>query len=105
MNLQILSNTVLEGRDNKTNTFEIKLLQLIDRLNNSAFIEVLEVCYPSTTKNVVKKDCWFILQVFYENFKKKPDSATYDQNQTHFLSEQFAVPEGIYDLKKINKIS
>ena len=81
----------------------MKLMQPIDGLNNSAFVEVLEVCFPSTTKNVGKKDCWFILQVFYENFKKKPDGTTYDENQTHFLSEEFTVPEVIYDLKKLIK--
>ena len=52
MNLQIVSNTILEGRANKTNDFEMKLIQPIDALNNAAFIEVLEICYPSTTTNV-----------------------------------------------------
>ena len=52
MNLQIVSNTILEGRANKTNGFEMKLIQPIDALNNAAFIEVLEICYPSTTTNV-----------------------------------------------------
>ena len=41
------------------------------------------------------QDCWFILQIFYENFKKTTDGVTYDQNQLHFLSEQFNIPEGI----------
>ena len=49
------------------------------------------------------QDCWFILQIFYENFKKTTDGVTYDQNQLHFLSEQFNIPEGIYDLKKLIK--
>ena len=100
MNLQILSNTVLEGRENKTNEFEMKLLHPIDGLNDPAFIEVLEVSYPSTTKNVGEKDCWFSLQIFYENFKKD-DSDVYHQNKLHFLSKDFIVPEGIYDLKKL----
>ena len=71
MNLEILSNTVLEGRENITNDFEMKLLYPINRLNNPAFLEVLEVSYPATTKNVGEEDCWFILQIFYNNFKKK----------------------------------
>ena len=100
MNLQILSNTVLEGRENKTNEFEMKLLHPIDGLNDPAFIEVLEVFYPSTTKNVGQKDCWFSLQIFYENLKKD-DSDVYHQNKLHFLSKDFIVPEGIYDLKKL----
>ena len=83
--------------------FEMKLIQPIDALNNAAFIEVLEICYPSTTTNVGEQDCWFILQIFYENFKETADGVTYDQNQLHFLSEQFNIPEGIYDLKKLIK--
>ena len=68
MNLEILSNTVLEGRENKTNIFEMKLLQPINTLNKPVFLEVLEVSYPATTKNVGKDDCWFVLQIFYDNF-------------------------------------
>ena len=70
MNLEILSNTVLEGRENKTNIFEMKLLQPINALNKPVFLEVLEVSYPATTKNIGKDDCWFVLQIFYDNLKK-----------------------------------
>ena len=70
MNLEILSNTVLEGRENKTNHFEMKLLHPINALNKPVFLEVLEVSYPATTKNIGKSDCWFILQIYYENLKK-----------------------------------
>ena len=100
MNLQILSNTVMEGRTNKTNEFEMKLLHPIDALNNPAFIEVLEVSYPSTTKNVGEKDCWFILQIFYENFKKA-GNGVYETCKLQFLSKDFKIPEGIYDLEKL----
>ena len=82
----------------------MKLIQPIDALNNAAFIEVLEICYPSTTINVGEQDCWFILQIFYKNFKKTADGVTYDKNQLHFLSEQFNIPEGIHDLKKLIKL-
>ena len=99
MNLQILSNTVLEGRVNKTNEFEMKLLYPIDGLNTQAFIEVLEVSYPASTKNVGKDDCWFILQIFYEDFKKI--NQTYEKCKLHFLSKDFIIPEGIYSLKKL----
>ena len=99
MNLNILSNTVMEGRENKTNEFEMKLLHPIDGLNKAAFIEVLEVSYPATTKNVGKDDCWCVLQIFYENFKKSGDN--YDQCKLHFLTKDFIVPEGIYNLQKL----
>ena len=99
MNLQILSNTVMEGRVNKTNEFEMKLLHPIDGLNNPAFIEDLEVSYPSTTNNVGAQDCWVILQIFYDDFKKLGDK--YEKCKLHFLSKDFFVPEGIYDLKKL----
>ena len=56
MNLEILSNTILEGRDNKTNDFEMKLLHPIDALNKPVFLEVLELSYPATTKNIGKND-------------------------------------------------
>ena len=39
MNLQIVSNTILEGRANKTNDFEMKLIQTIDALNNAALLK------------------------------------------------------------------
>ena len=101
MNLQILSNTVMEGRTNKTNEFEMKLLHAIDALNNEMFIEVLEVSYPSSTKNVGKKDCWFVLQIFYEDFKKNTINETYEKCKLQFLSKDFYVPEGIYSLEKL----
>ena len=100
MNLEILSNTVLEGRENKTNNFEMKLLHPIDVLNKPVFLEVLEVSYPATTKNIGADDCWFISQIFYYNLKKN-ESDVFEQNSLHFLSKKFIVPEGIYDLKKL----
>ena len=99
MNLQILSNTIMEGRVNKTNEFEMKLLYPIDALNNPAFIEVLEVSYPASTKNVGENDCWFILQMFYEDFKKI--GGGYEKCKLQFLSKDFIIPEGIYSLKKL----
>ena len=39
MNLHIVSNTILEGRTNKTNDFEMKLIQTIDALNNAALLK------------------------------------------------------------------
>ena len=99
MSLQILSNTIMEGRTNKTNEFEMKLLHPIDALNTLVFIEVLEVSYPSTTKNIGGNDCWFILQIFYNDFKKNGEK--YDKCKLHFLSKEFIVPEGIYNLKKL----
>ena len=86
----------MEGRENETNNFEMKLLYPIDPLNNTTFLEVLEVSYAATTKNVGEEDCWFILQIFYNDFKKN----VFDKNSLHFLSKKF-VPEGIYDLKKL----
>ena len=56
MNLQILSNTIMEGRVNKTNEFEMKLLYPIDAINNPAFIEVLEVSYPATIMEIIYVD-------------------------------------------------
>ena len=100
MNLQILSNTIMEGRVNRTNEFEMKLLYPIDALNNPVFIEVLEVSYPASTKNVGENDCWFILQIFYEDFKKNTDQ-TYEKCKLQFLSKDFIIPEGIYSLKKL----
>ena len=61
MNLQIVSNTILEGSGNNTNDFEMKLVYPIDALNTPAFWEVLSVSYPATTKNVNDNRCWFIL--------------------------------------------
>ena len=100
MNLLILSNTVMEGRVNKTNEFEMKLLYPIDALNNPAFIEVLEVSYPSSTKNVGEKDCWLVLQIFYEDFKKS-GANSYEKCKLQFLSKDFFVLEGIYNFKKL----
>ena len=100
MSLQILSNTIMEGRVNRTNEFEMKLLYPIDALNNPVFIEVLEVSYPASTKNVGENDCWFILQIFYEDFKKNTDQ-TYEKCKLQFLSKDFIIPEGIYSLKKL----
>ena len=70
MNLQIVSNTISEGRINNTNDFEMKLVYPIDALNTPAFLEVLSVSYPATTKNVNDNRCWFILQILYDGFKK-----------------------------------
>ena len=83
MNLEILSNIVLEGRENKTNIFKMKLLQLINALNKPVFLEVLEVSYPATTKNIGKDDCWFVLQIFYDNLKKN-ETDSFEQNQLYF---------------------
>ena len=100
MNLEILSNTVLEGRENKTNNFEMKLLQPINALNKPVFLEVLEVSYPATTKNIGKDDCWFVLQIFYDNLKKN-ETDNFEQNQLHFQSDTIIVPEGFYNLEKL----
>ena len=116
MNLEILSNTVLEGRVNKTNDFEMKLLYPIDALNKPVFLEVLEVSYQATTKNIGVDDCWFILQIFYKmmlpidpNFEKEepnhgliihdmqiedPFSASH-QLQNNFIN---CPPFGLYDI-------
>ena len=83
MNLEILSNTVIEGRENKTNKFEMNLLHPIDALNTPVFLEVLKVSYPATTKNVGVEDCWFILQINYKNFKKN-EFGNFKQNDFHF---------------------
>ena len=45
----------------------MKLLHPIDAMNKPVFLEVLEVSYPPTTKNVGVDDCWFILQINYKN--------------------------------------
>ena len=100
MNLQILSNTVLPGRENKTNNFEMKLLHPINALNNPVFLEVLEVSYPATTKNIGKNDTWFVLQIFFDDFKKN-ESGVFEQNQLHFLSDTINVPEGFYTLENL----
>ena len=100
MNLEILSNTVLEGRENKTNIFQMKLLHLINALNKPVFLEVLEVSYPATTKNIGKDDCWFVLQIFYDNFKKN-EINNFEQNQLYFQSDTITVPEGFYNLEKL----
>ena len=100
MNLEILSNTVIEGRDNERNNFEMKLLHPIDTLNKPVFLEVLEVSYPATTKNIGKTECWFILQIFYENLKKN-EFDVFQQNKLYFSSNEIIVPEGIYNLEKL----
>ena len=100
MNLQILSNTVLTGRENKTNNFEMKLLHSINALNNPVFLEVLEVSYPATTKNIGKDDTWFVLQIWFDDFKKN-ESGVFEKNQLHFKSDTINVPEGFYTLKNL----
>ena len=69
-------------------------------MNKPVFLEILEVSYPATTKNVGVDDCSFILQINYKNLKKN-ESDVYEQNDFHFLSKNFTVPEGIYDLEKL----
>ena len=100
MNLEILSNTVLPGRENKTNEFEMKLLHPINALNKPVFLEVLEVSYPATTKNIGKDDTWFVLQIWYENFKKD-ESGNFGQNQLYFQSDTINVPDGFYNLENL----
>ena len=100
MNLEILSNTVLPGRENKTNEFEMKLLHPINALNKPVFLEVLEVSYPATTKIIGKDDTWFVLQIWYENFKKD-ESGNFGQNQLYFQSDTINVPEGFYNLENL----
>ena len=100
MNIEILSNTVLPGRENKTNEFEMKLLHPINALNKAVFLEVLEVSYPATTKNIGKDDCWFVLQIWYDNFKKD-ESGSFGQNQLYFQSDTIVVPEGFYNLENL----
>lgn len=100
MNLQIVSNTILEGRLNNTNDFEMKLVYPIDALNTQAFLEVLSVSYPATTKNVNDNRCWFILQIFYDGFKKN-ENDTYDDNNMYIESDEFIIPSGIYSLKNL----
>ena len=100
MNLELLSNTVLERRENKTNIFEMKLLQPINALNKPVFLEVLEISYPATTKNIGKDDSWFVLQIFYDNFKKN-ETDNFEQNQLYFQSDTITVPEGFYNLEKL----
>ena len=84
MNLEILSNTVLPGRENKTNEFEMKLLHPINALNKPVFLEVLEVSYPATTKNI-----------------GKDESGDFGKNQLYFQSDTINVPEGFYNLENL----
>lgn len=70
MNLQIVSNSINVINNNQTNNFEMSLMHPIDALNNKAYIEVLNVCYPSTTKNVVGNSCYIDLSLEFRNFFK-----------------------------------
>ena len=66
MKLQILSNTVLEGRDNKTNNFEMKLIQPIDGL----IILLLSTFWKYVVIPLLKMSVKKIVGLFYKNFMR-----------------------------------
>lgn len=123
MNLQIVSNTVAVVNKNQCNKFEMKLARPINALQNNVFLEVLNVCYPATTKNVLANTCFMDIEINVENFKRTlgakmavqalvnrgttvddiagPGTRQYTTCEVNIKTKRVNIPAGIYNLQRL----
>ena len=102
----------------------MKLMHPIDALNNKAYIEVMNVCYPSTTKNVTGTSCYIDLSMQFNGFLKVigkdgtpfddatikgyndagvPLTYTKQNSNVKVHTKRVDIPEGIYSLKRLTQ--
>ena len=101
MNVHIVSNSITRnGKDNYPNDFEMVLMTPIDAVNKDAYIEVLEVCYPLTTKNVTFESCWYSAEIEFNDFKVDK-TRQFINCKLKFDSEKRIIPNGIYSIMQL----
>ena len=107
-NVIITSNAAVRPgeSENLTNKFRMYLSEPIDALNRDVFLEVKEVCYPLTTKNVLDNALWFDFTSNYSNFRTSSSSHGYSGSahitdacgDLYFESGVVTFPSGVYTL-------
>lgn len=100
--IHIVSNTISKsGKINLTNDFMVHLPYPIDALNKDAYLEVQNVCYPLSTKNVEEQKCSFNFKYKITKFMKKRNGDLTFNDRVDFNSKKYIIPSGIYDLQRL----
>lgn len=102
MSIYITSNTKSKsGNENLTNNFTMHLVHPIDALNKDAYLDVQNVCYPLTTKNIDEENFHFKFAFDITKFMKNKTGQTNYNEVVIYESQIYHIPTGIYDLNRL----